>query len=182
MRKLPLLIAAIVALAVSVPVALASSVHLKGGSNAKPTFNDQGLKLNATGALTGLGNQNILITLMARGNPKAVCINPSGKNQPPGQNPAPVTLSGTQSIPASAIKNGNVAFNVTTGAPASPIPGAPDCPNTQWSEVITDVAFTSATIVVEQPRGTVVLTVRCSFSSPTKDGAVPTGSVRCTSS
>ena len=33
-----------------------------------------------------------------------------------------------------------------TGPPATPIAGAPDCPNPQWTEAITDVAFTSATI------------------------------------
>jgi len=45
-----------------------------------------------------------------------------------------------------------------------------------------DLAFTDATITVEQPAGTTVLTVSCTFSSPTSNGDVPGSHVSCTSS
>ncbi|WAS96714.1 hypothetical protein [Nannocystis punicea] len=144
-------------------VALAASVHFKGGKNAGPSFQDLGVTLEARGTLAGLGNEDLLITLEATGDPTATCTNPAGSTQPPGQNPAEVTLTGVQSIPASAIKNGNVSFDVTTAQPVSPIPGAPDCPNTKWTERILDISFTSAKITVEQPAGTIVLTANCTF-------------------
>jgi len=162
---------------VAAPV-MASSVHLKGGPGAKPAFTDNGLTLSASGSLSGLGNGDVLVTLDARGNPTAVCTNPSGQNQPPGQNPATVELTGTQAIPDSEIKNGTVAFGVTTNAPVSPIPGAPGCPGSHWTETITDVAFTSAVITVQQG-GATVLTVSCTFSSPTTNGPVPGSNVTC---
>ena len=156
----------------------AASVHLKGGANSEPTFIDNGLSLTSNGALAGLGNEDLVVTLSATANVTANCTNHGG-NQPPGQNPAPITVTGSQSIPASEIKNGNVSFSVTTNGPTTPIPGAPDCPNPNWSENIEDLAFTSATITVEQPAGTVVLTVSCTFSAPTSNGAVSKQNVVC---
>jgi len=159
-----------------------ASVHLKGGAHAEPSFTDLILTLNTAGELAGLGNDDILVTLAATGDPTATCTNPAGATQPPGQNPAEVTLTGSQSIPAEEIDNGNVPFDVTTAAPVTPIPGAPGCPNPLWTENITDVSFTSAEITVEQPAGTLVLTVSCTFSPSTSNGPIPKDDVACTQS
>jgi hypothetical protein len=161
--------------------ASAQSVHLKGGRNAEPAFSDEGLFLTASGDLSGLGNGDVVVSLTADADVTATCTNQGG-TQAPGQNPAPITVTGSQAIPEDEIKNGNTPFSVATELPVTPIAGAPDCPNPNWTEDIVDLAFTSATITVEQPPGTVVLTVTCTFASPTEDGAVPGGDVARTQS
>lgn len=172
LRALPLTVGLLAA-----GLAIAGNVHLKQFKD--PLFTDNGSTLTAAGALAGLGNGDIVVKLTAKGNPTATCTNPAGATQPPGQNPAEVTLTGVEYIPEDEIKNGTVSFRVSTQAPVSPIPNAPECPNTQWTERITDVAFTSASMTVEQPTGTTVLTVSCSFTTPTLNGAVPRGNVTC---
>jgi hypothetical protein len=161
--------------------ASAQSVHLKGGRNAEPVFTDNILSLTASGELSGLGNGDVLVSLTARAAVTATCTNQGG-TQAPGQNPADITVTGSQAIPEEEIKNGNVSFSVATALPVTPIAGAPDCPNPNWTEDIVDLAFTSAIITVEQPPGTVVLTVTCTFSSPTANGPVPGGNVTCVQS
>ena len=173
---------ALTAIALVTANASAASVHLKGGKNAKPSFRDNGLTLSANGELSGLGNGDVLVTLTAAADVSSTCTNPAGATQPPGQNPAPITVTGSQAIPAAEIKNGTTPFGVTTTPPTTPIAGAPDCPNPNWTEAITDLRFTSATITVEQPAGTLVLTVSCTFSAPTSNGPVPGGNVSCTQS
>lgn len=159
----------------------ASSVHLKGGNNAEPAFTDLGLALQTAGALAGLGAGDVIVTLTAEADATATCTNPAGQTQPPGQNPAEVTVSGTQLIDSSNIdKNGNTPFSLMTVGPVTPIPGAPGCPNPKWTEDITDLSFTSAVITVDQ--GGIVLTVTCELSPATSAGAVPGSAVTCTSS
>jgi len=183
MRRSLVVVAIVVAgVMLSATTASATNVHLKGGKNAEPTFTDNGLTLTAAGDLTGLGNGDVLVNLSATADVTATCTNPGGGTQPPGQNPAPITVTGSQAIPAAEIKNGNTPFNVTTNPPVSPIPGAPGCPNPQWTESITDLRFTGATITVEQPRGTLVLTVTCTISPASSNGGVPAGAVSCSQS
>jgi hypothetical protein len=181
-RTLILTLSVVATIALAAGTASASRPHLKGGRNAEPAFQDGGLTLSASGELAGLGNGDVLVTLNANAAVTATCTNPSGANQPPGQNPAPITVTGSQAIPQEEVKNGNTPFAVATEPPVTPIAGAPDCPNPNWREDITDLAFTSATITVEQPPGTLVLTVSCQFGSPTSNGPVSGGNVTCTQS
>jgi hypothetical protein len=182
-RGATILFTVLLVLTLTVSVAFASSVHLKGGKNAEPSFTDLGLALEAAGELSGLGNGDVLVTITAQADVTSSCINPgNGEHRPPGQNPAPLTVTGSEAIPESEIKNGTTPFDVMTTAPDPTIAGAPDCPNTSWTETIDDLAFTSAVITVEQPVGTLVLTVSCTFTPSTKDGSVPGGTVSCTSS
>ena len=151
MRRLATLVAiALATVGLAISAAVASSVHFKKGS---PVFTDEGLSLRASGAIAGLGNGDVVITVTATGQPVATCTNPSGGTQPPGQNPAEVTLTGVEALPASEIKNGNLNFSVSSGSPVTPVPGAPECPNSHWTEDITDVIFAghSATVTVYQP-------------------------------
>jgi len=175
MRKMVLALSASVALIGG--LAYAANVHVKAG----PFFVDNGLTLTETGSLAGLGFQDIVINMTATANPIATCTNPAGQTQPPGHNPAPVSVvANPLSIPASEIKNGNVSFSVTTNPPPNnPIAGAPDCPNSQWTEAITDLQFTSATLTVQQPAPNIVLTLTCTFAPPTINGPVTQQTVTC---
>ena len=176
MRRTLIALTVLLAVGMTASAALAVSAHVKSG----PSFTDNGLTLSATVSYAGLGNFNTEQVLTATGNPTATCTNPSGANKPPGRNPAAVTLTGATNIPAPNLKNGNVTISTTTGAPESPIPGAPGCPGTNWTETITDVAFTSATIQLFQDSNNdgmyqsseLVLTVNCTFSPPTSNGSV----------
>jgi hypothetical protein len=182
-------IATVLVAAVAFPaVASAQNAHLRNNVRPNPAFVDNGLTLTATAAYAGLGNFSTQQNLVATANATATCTNPAGATQPPGQNPAPVTVAGSTAVPASDIKNGNVTITTTTSGPVSPIPGAPGCPNPQWTETITDLSFTTATITVFQDTDangsfeTLVLTVSCTFSPPTSNGTVPASGYTCTES
>jgi hypothetical protein len=185
-RRIAVVVLVFVAFALIAQQALAVSPHLKGRNPV--AFTDNGLTLTARVSYAGLGNFDTLQVLTATGNTESTCTNQGG-NQAPGQNPAPVTVVGATPVPAGDIKNGNVTITTETDEPVTPVPGAPGCPNSNWREDITDVSFTSATIRLLQDQNaadgefgrweTLVLTVNCTFSPATSDGAVPSSGFSC---
>jgi hypothetical protein len=152
--------------------------------NSDPSFTDGGTSLTATGSVFGLGSGNTgptAITMTAMANPTATCSN-KGNNKPPGHNPASVVITGTDTIkPSAIVTNGGTPFTVSASLSQTTIPSdSPDfsCPSSNWTEVINDLAFTSAIISVN---GAAVAncTFAAEFNGGTQNGAVPPGEVSC---
>jgi hypothetical protein len=138
---LRLLVAAIVALTLVATfggAALAQAGHFVG----TPTCTDIGTQVRCTGKVAGLGGTTFTITVSAQGTASVTCTNPAG-NVAPGQS-FTTTTTGT-SGPFPTPRNGQSSFTVTTTAPTAP-PGS--CPNPMWTATVTDVAFTTATIML----------------------------------
>ena len=112
MRRIAIAAMALLAVGLTASPALAASPHLKGRNPLSFTVN--GLTLTATVSYAGLGNFDTLQVLDATGIPTATCTNPSGANQPPGQNPAEANVTGATPVAAGDIKNGNVTITTTT--------------------------------------------------------------------
>src|SRR5215218_3146250 len=128
----------VVALTASVAVAANPAFKNRGG----PFATDLGTTLNVTGTLVGLGNasgQTIEVT--AVGQPIVTCTNPSGNNEPPGQQPAPgeVTSGPVPINPDMITRSGQYTFSVTTLEPTVP----QVCKTSKgWSQTLVDVEFT----------------------------------------
>ena len=167
----------IAAAALVTATTIAFAADFRGGGN--PSFVDIGLSLNAKKLIVGLtDNVRGVIRISAEANVTAECTSPGGNSKPVAADP--VSVAGIQGIPRRFIVDGKARMNVVTFAPPTEIAGAPDCPSDRWTETITDLQFTSATITVEQPVGTVVLTRTCTFSPPTSNGIVIPTTVTCT--
>jgi hypothetical protein len=150
-KKSKVIINALILGLIAVPIIFAANVHFRGA----PSFSDQGTTLQSCFTVTGLGNGDVTITIDTTGTATTLCTNQGGTTAP-GQNKTPVQPSGSASIPAGEIKNGNLTTCVATSAPPNPSPKAAGCPSNTWTANITDVQFATATITISQG-GQVVL-------------------------
>jgi hypothetical protein len=135
----------------------------------KPAFIDDGTRFRVRARLEGLEKTGLTVTVTAVGIPRVVCINPSGASHPPGTLPEPMEVAAKTTISAHAIENGAVIVDVSTPRPPA-IPGAPHCPNREWTEGVMDMAFTRALVTFVQGERTLML--RCAFREPTSNSMV----------
>src|SRR6266576_4949615 len=159
---------AMLMLVLAVSVAFASSPHFKKGGEPVCTFSGTtSIPVTCTGTLAGLGNEDLKLSLSVSGFALYQCQN-GGGNTAPGQNKVlegPATAD--TSIPASAIKNGNLTFttnpNTLTAAPT--VSGATaGCPNPNWTGVNPTLTLTNITLDIFQPVTTQIF--HCTASNP----------------
>ena len=133
----------------------AASPHYKRGS---PQCVTGGTTATCSGALAGLGNEDVRITVSITGTAQPFCAAPGNPaNIVAGQNPVDFTASASVTVPASEIKNGTLNFSVSATA-VVPVPTAQEagCPNPNWNVTISQATISSLTLTIEQPIGVVI--------------------------
>jgi hypothetical protein len=176
MKRLAVLVPiALVVGLVAAPSALAASPHFKKGGTPVCTITGSGASrtVSCTGTLTGLGNEDLLIETTVAGFAVYQCRNQGG-NTAPGQNKVlegPVTTPTT--VPAGAIKNGNVTFTAGGSLTADPTVSSAEagCPNDNWTGVNPTLTITSVMLEISQG-GTFI------YCGVVSDPAGLTGTVR----
>jgi hypothetical protein len=145
MKRLIIALAAVIALfGLTAAPAYAQSGHFIENGAGAPVCTDQGLTVECTGKVAGLGGTTFEITIEADGIASVECTNPGG-NVAPGQDTA-VTVAGTTG-PLPTPRNGAFVFTIETDDP-EPLPPTPTCPNDMWTPEIVDVTFTTATLTL----------------------------------
>jgi hypothetical protein len=143
MRKIGIIaVLALMVTALAAVPALAQSGHFL---NRTVACTDIGTQLECDAKVAGLGGTTFELVITGSGTGTVECHNPSG-NVAPGQNTTVNASGSSGELPTPS--NGSFTFrNETTEAPADLI-GRPTCPNRQWTGVITDVEFTTATLTL----------------------------------
>jgi hypothetical protein len=160
---------------VSTSAANAASPHFKHGGTPVCQVTTTGGTAGATcqGTLAGLGNADVVINTTLSGFAVYQCQNQGG-NIAPGQNrvlTGPTTTPTT--IPAGAIKNGNLTYTAggSLAAPSTVSGSAAGCPNSNWTGVNPTLTVTSITQTISQGG---VLLFTCTASNPNGlSGTVP---------
>src|SRR5438034_5494333 len=112
MKRIKFTVPVLVVVRITIGVAWAANPHYKHGgevtcSPASASVTDSTFSGNCTaGAATGLGNEDLTFGVIASGSAGTFCHNKGN----PGQNPAAAQFASLQTIPGSAIKNGNATL------------------------------------------------------------------------
>ncbi len=113
--------------------------------------------ITANATLTGIGGDDVIVTLSASGIPVVTCSN-KGANEAPGRNPSRVGASGGDLIGEFDIsRNGTAPFSATAEEPltfALAVDGG--CPNNNWTAYIDFVLWDTANISVRDLAGNVL--------------------------
>jgi len=161
-------------------IALASNPHFRRGGSPTCTIASSGSSSSTTctASLTGLGQETLVVNVTVSGFAVYQCQNPSGQNEPAGQNRVlvgPVTSPTT--IPADQIKNGNVTFTSNPAvltAPTTVTGTQAGCNNNKWTGVNPTLTVTNISMTISQGG---VLLFTCTASNP--NGLTGTVALSC---
>jgi hypothetical protein len=112
----------------------------------------------AIGYVTGVGSEDLNLTVNAKGIPVTTCTNQGG-NQAPGQNPPKLSASDTVFLSGDdpLRKNGRSPFETEAEEPLV-LPGKQGgCPNNNWTATVDFVFWTEATLILTDPTNGKVL-------------------------
>ena len=143
-------------------------------------FEDQDRSLSVEAEARNLDRRrDVFVSLSATAELDLVCINPAGREvRREKPRDIEVEVEGFERFSDRRIaRNGRLEFDVETDSVGSRIPGAPDCPNSRWTERVREVRFLDARLTVRQGRDRT--TVLCTFDPPTRDGEVRDRDVDC---
>ena len=140
------------ALAISATPAFAQSPHFIGTPTCTKSTSTG---LTCSGKAAGLGNGPTAAFLTADSvTANYVCTNKGG-NVAPGQPVVTQNVTGpTQTI---TPHNGQITFSPNIPPPTPPS-AATECPNGNWTVVLTSLTYTNVVLHIQQPPGTDVLT------------------------
>ena len=110
--------------------------------------------LTCSGKAAGLGNGPTKAFLTASSVSATYSCKNKGGNLPPGQPVVNQNVTGpTQNI---TPRNGQISFSPTIPPPTPPS-AATECPNGNWTVVLTSLTYNDVTLHIQQPPGTDVL-------------------------
>ncbi len=132
--------------------AQADSPHFIGAPNCTKSVTTG---LTCSGKAAGLGNGPTAAFLAADSVTATYVCRNKGGNVAPGQPVVTQNVTG----PAQAITphNGQITFSPVIPPPTPPS-AATECPNGNWTVVLTSLTFTNVVLHIQQPPGTDVLT------------------------